>query len=326
MVPQYRPIDLTSLRTISVRDRRHKADAAQAAGLTTPGATVADLVASLPEYLGASAFRSVVSAVAEAVRCRRPVVVAFGAHVLKVGCGPILVDLIERGVVSALSANGACAIHDVELAITGQTSEEVAETIHDGSFGMVKETLDFFDRATAWARREQKGLGEAVGRLLMSENAHHAEKSVFAAAARAGIPACVHVALGTDTVHMSPAADGAAWGAATLYDFRLICDVVRNLGAAKNATTGGVWLNLGSAVILPEVFLKAVSVARNLGADLDPMITANFDMIRHYRPHQNVVTRPVRPGRGFEIVGHHEIMLPLFRQAVLDELAGGDRR
>ncbi|MEK6676534.1 MAG: hypothetical protein AABZ47_12890 [Planctomycetota bacterium] len=316
----YKPIDLSKLRTLSVHDRRHKADVKSLAQLPAPGASVAQWLASLPDYLGAKTLRSIVTAIADAVRAARPVVAAFGAHVIKVGCGPILVDLVKRRIVSALVANGACAIHDVELALTGQTSEEVADTIRDGSFGMVAETLDFFDAATAIASRCNIGLGEAIGRLLIERKAPNREVSVFAAAVEHEIPITVHVAFGTDTVHVSPRLDGAALGAATLHDFRLLCDVVADLGAKGPSPIGGVWLNIGSAVLLPEVFLKAVSVARNLGANLDALTTANLDMIRHYRPNQNVVSRPVMPGRGHELLGHHEIMLPLLRQAVIDSL------
>jgi len=262
-----------------------------------------------------------VSRIVEAVRHDRPVVAALGAHVVKVGCGPIIIDLIERGVLKAIACNGATAIHDVELATIGETSEEVADTIGDGTFGMVAETLEFFDEAVALAQRESIGLGAAVGQVLIEREAPYVSQSVFAAARRAGIPACLHVAVGTDTAHVSGGMDGAALGAASLSDFRLICDVVSDLGAPKGSSVGGVWLNIGSAVIMPEVFLKAVSVARNLGADLDCMSTANFDMMRHYRPTQNVITRPVMKGRGFEIIGHHEIMLPLLRQAIIEEQA-----
>jgi hypothetical protein len=244
----------------------------------------------------------------------------MGGHVVKVGCSPIAVDLIRRGIVSAVACNGAFAIHDVEMATGGQTSEEVAETIRDGSFGFVHETLTFFGKATALADARGIGLGEAVGRSLISAQAPYLERSVLAAAVEASIPASVHVAVGTDTVHMSDAADGAQIGAASLRDFRLICSVVADLGARGDLPDGGVWLNVGSAVVMPEVFLKAVSVARNLGADLDAMTTANFDMLRHYRPTVNVVTRPVTAGRGHEVIGHHEILLPLLRQAVLEGL------
>jgi len=321
MARSYKPVDLSKLRTYSVAARAHRAKVDGSADLPDAGASAAALLDSLPDYLGAAAFRKLVSAIVAAVAADRPVVAAFGAHVIKVGCGPIFVDLIKRGVVRAIACNGACAIHDVELAMGGETSEEVADTIRDGSFGMVTETLTFFDEVARLARKESIGLGEAVGRLLVSRRAPHLAQSVFVAAHEAGIPATVHVALGTDTVHVSPQADGAAWGEASLRDFRLVCDVVSDLGTGKTGEAGGVWLNIGSAVVLPEVFLKAVSVARNLGADLDAMTTANFDMIRHYRPSQNVVQRPVAPGRGLDIVGHHEIMLPLLRQAVIEGLA-----
>ena len=324
MTRRYRPVDLSRLRTYSIARRAHKARAAQAADLPRPGASARALLDSWPDHFGARAFRRVVEAIAAAVRHERPVVIAFGAHVIKVGCGPILVDLIRRGVLRAVVGHGACAIHDAEMALFGETSEEVDQTIRDGRFGMVQETMAFFDAVTARARREGVGLGRAVGEELIERDAPYRAQSVFAAACEADLPATVHVALGTDTVHVSPGSDPAAWGAATMHDFRLLCDVVRDLGATGGDTVGGVWLNVGSAVILPEVFLKAVSVARNLGADLDAMVTANFDMLRHYRPRQNVVTRPVTAGRGFEIVGHHEIMLPLLRMAVLERLAAED--
>jgi len=205
------------------------------------------------------------------------------------------------------------------LAETGATSEEGAETIRDGSFGMVHETCDRMNAAACAGAME--GLGRALGRLLTESDAPYKQFSLFAAAYRAGIPACVHVAIGTDTVHMHPQADGAAIGAATLADFRHVCDVVADMGAAAPGAPGGVWPNFGSAVIMPEVFLKAVSVARNLGHPLDGMHTANFDMLRHYRPTQNVVTRPVQPGHGHAVIGQHEILLPLLRQAILDAMA-----
>lgn len=321
MTRKYEPIDPGRIKTYHIGQRRHKATVDAAAALPQAGASAGELIDSLPDFLGASSFREVVRSIVAAYRSDRPVVAAFGAHVIKVGCGPILIDLIRRGIVRAIVCNGACAIHDVELATFGQTSEEVADTIRDGTFGMVQETMTFFDDAVALAHVEGLGLGAAVGCKVCQQDASHADVSVFAAAHQAGIPACIHVAVGTDTVHVSPGMDGAKLGAATMRDFRLVCDVVSDLGAKPGSDAGGVWLNIGSAVLLPEVFLKAVSVARNLGANLDAMTTANFDMIRHYRPHANVVTRPVSPGRGFEVVGHHEIMLPLLRQAVIDSLA-----
>lgn len=320
MTRPYKPVDMGRIRTLSIQNRQHRASVMRMASLTPPGASAAELLASLPDYLGGVAFRRTVGAVAEAARHDRPVVVAFGAHVIKVGCGPILIDLIRRRIVRAIATNGACAIHDVELAANGETSEEVAATIRDGTFGMVAETLRFFDEAAHRAVRESCGLGAAVGAMLEEREAPFGEQSVFLAAHRAGIPATVHVALGTDTIHGSPGADGALLGAASLHDFRLICDVVSDLGAATAEGPGGVWLNVGSAVVLPEVFLKAVGIARNLGANLDAMTTANFDMFGHYRPRQNVIIRPVAPGHGHEVIGQHEILLPLFRQAVIEEL------
>lgn len=320
MTRKYKPVDPSRLKTYSATRREHKATVASLAGLPKPGATTNELLRSFPDYLGARSFRAVVDAIVAARNADRPVAVAFGAHVIKVGCSPILIDLIQRGIVKAIACNGACAIHDVELAMLGATSEEVADTIRDGSFGMVAETLEFFDAASRRAAKDSIGLGAAIGATLIERKAPNLGRSIFAAAAQSGIPACVHVAIGTDTVHVSAGADGAAIGAASMHDFRLICDVVSDLGAAKGSSVGGVWLNIGSAVVLPEVFLKAVSVARNLGANLDTMTTANFDMLRHYRPHQNVVQRPVTAGRGFDIIGHHEIMLPLLRQAIIEQL------
>jgi hypothetical protein len=325
MTRSYRPIDPRRIRTYSVKKRHHKAAVKGMASLPQVGASAAELIASLPDFLGAKALRTVAGWVIDAFAHDRPIVAACGAHVIKVGCGPILVDLIERGIVKAVACHGATAIHDAELALFGETSEEVADTIRDGTFGMVAETLGFFVDVVTLAQRESIGLGAAVGRQLIECEAPHASQSAFVAAHRAGIPACVHVAIGTDTVHVAGALEGAALGEASMRDFRLICDVVSDLGARPGAQVGGVWLNIGSAVVMPEVFLKAVSVARNLGADLDCMCTANFDMIRHYRPGQNVVTRPVTKGRGCEVIGHHEIMLPLLRQAVIEGLAAAKR-
>lgn len=334
MTLSYEPVDPSRIRTYSVGQRTHKAASSLAARLPEPGASARDWLASLPNYLGAAALRRVTDAIVAAVQQDRPVVTAFGAHVLKVGCSPIFVDLIRRGIIKAIATNGAGAIHDAELALFGETSEEVADTIRDGRFGMVAETLEFFDAVAVRAIRDGQGLGHAVASMLIERKAPQRAQSVFVAAHEAGIPACVHVALGTDTVHMSAGADGAAIGAASMYDFRLLCAVVADLGAKPMAPeaagstgasgVGGVWLNIGSAVLLPEVFLKAVSVARNLGGNLDCMTTANLDMIRHYRPAQNVVIRPVQRGRGHEIIGHHEILLPLLRMAVLEGLAASE--
>jgi hypothetical protein len=313
------PLDFSRLRLKSRQQRAHKVELSALGGLTATGCSFRQWFDALPDLLGARELRHAVAAVVAARRAARPVVFAFGGHVIKTGCSPLVADLIERGVITAVATNGSGPIHDLELAETGATSEEVAETIRDGSFGMVHETGARMNEA---ARRGAggRGLGRALGELLNEGNAPHKHLSIFGAAARAGIPATIHVAVGTDTVHMHPEADGAAIGAATMTDFRILCSVVAQLGAAGDGEAGGVWLNVGSAVVMPEVFLKAVSVARNLGHRLDGMHTVNFDMLRHYRPTQNVLTRPVQPGHGHPVIGHHELLLPLFRQAVVEQL------
>lgn len=302
-------------------DRAHKVEIAALAGAPAPGASFDDWFESLPQFLGAAALRKIVSAIVAAHRADRNVLLAFGGHVVKTGCGPLIVDMIERGIVTAVATNGSGAIHDLELAQTGATSEDVAANIHSGEFGMVRETCEAMNRA-ARAGAAEVGLGRTVGAMLEAEQAPYRQFSILAAAARAEIPATIHVALGTDTVHMHANADGAAIGAATMTDFRAFCAVVGSLGAASSTpdAAGGVYLNVGSAVVMPEVFLKAVSVARNLGCNLDAMHTANLDMLTHYRPTQNVVSRPVRAGHGHSLVGQHEILLPLLRMAVIEAL------
>ncbi len=297
--------------------RTHKVDMAALGRVTPPGCSFRDWLAGLPHFLGADELRCTVDAIIAARRAGRPVVFAFGGHVVKTGCSPLVIDLIQRGLITALATNGSGAIHDLELAETGATSEEVAETIRDGSFGMVLETCERMN-AAARLGAQGGGLGWALGQLLTERDTRHKHLSLFAAAYAARIPATVHVAVGTDTVHMHPQADGAALGAASLADFRTICAVVADLTATTPGGAGGVWLNVGSAVILPEVFLKAVAVARNAGHSLAGMHAANFDMLRHYRPTQNVVTRPVAPGHGHTVIGQHEILLPLLRQAVIE--------
>ena len=310
-------LDLSKLNFKSRAQRGHKVSIAALGKPTEKGVGFADWFDSLPDFLGARELRQTAEAIVAARAAGRPVVFAFGGHLIKTGCSPLVIDLIERGIVTAIATNGSVAIHDLELAETGATSEEVGDTIRDGSFGMVHETCHRMNEAAARGA-DGRGLGRALGELLNERETPYRQLSVFAAAARVGIPATVHVAIGTDTVHMHPEADGAALGRATLADFRTLCGVVAQLGADGPGKAGGVWLNIGSAVILPEVFLKTVSVTRNLGYDLVGMQTANFDMLRHYRPTQNVVSRPVRPGHGHTVIGHHELLLPLLRQAILE--------
>lgn len=312
--PAFDPIDLSKVRTYSQADRQTKVNPAALAGLPEAGASAAELLDSLPDYLAVRQLRQLADAVATAHGAGRPVGFAFGAHVVKVGCSPIICDLIRRGIINAIATNGAGAIHDLELAMFGATSEDVAANLADGSFGMVSETPAAFEKILAAANANGRGLGHNVGRFLLDAKAPHASASVFAAAAAAGIPAAVSVAIGTDTIHMHPNVDPAAIGQASGVDFRILCQFACDLA-------GGVWINAGSAVIMPEVFLKAVTVARNLGHSFDGLTTANLDMIRHYRPSVNVVGRPVAAGRGLSITGHHEIVLPLLRLAILERLA-----
>lgn len=307
----YQPVDLRKVRLTPRRARATKVSARMSAGTPPAGSSVRELLQSLPDVLAARDLRAVIAAIAQAHRRGRPVVVAMGAHVIKCGCSPLIADLIDRGIVSAIVMHGAGAIHDYELAVTGRTSEDVTANLADGTFGMVRETGDFFAKALDHAWQEGIGLGRAVGETLRARHPKRAAGSLLAVAAAAEVPATVHVALGTDTIHAHPAVDPALLGAASGRDFSLLCAVVADL-------RGGVWLNLGSAVVLPEVFLKALSVARNLGHRVDEFVTANLDMQRHYRTDVNVVQRPTPTG--YHITGHHEIMLPLLRMGVLEAL------
>ncbi len=278
---------------------------------------------SLPHILAAENFRAVVRAVAAARRRGRPVLWGIGGHVIKVGLAPVLIDLARLGYVAGVAMNGAALVHDFEIALVGRTSEDVPEVLGSGRFGMARETGLYLNEAAVGAARSGMGLGEAAGKLLSNRRlrAKYAEHSLLVAAYRARIPVSVHLAIGTDTPHMHPSADGASLGQATHHDFRLFCAMV------KRMHPGGVYLNWGSAVILPEIFLKAVSVVRNLGTPLAPITTANFDFLQHYRPLENVVRRPTAaPGsRGYSITGHHELLLPLLAAGLIDS-AGRARR
>lgn len=310
-------LDLNALRLHSIHDRHHISQIGAFAKIPPRGASFIEWLDSLPGFLGANRLRAVADAIISARKAGKPVVFAIGGHVVKVGCGPVLIDLMRRGIVTTIACNGATAIHDTEIAMIGATSEDVADSIRDGRFGMVRETAEFFAQAARAAADNGEGYGQSIGKLIHLRRLPHAEFSVLAAAQQLGLPATVHVAIGTDTVHMPAMADGALVGAATLADFRTLCGVVARMGGSPDEP-GGVWCNVGSAVLLPEVFLKAVSIARNLGADLDRLVTANLDQLRHYRPAQNVIGRPVLKGRGFDLTGHHEILLPLLRQAILE--------
>jgi hypothetical protein len=307
----YEEFDLSDVRTYPLASRRSKARVEDFAHPCPPDATVAALVDSLPNVLAAADFRAVVHAVADAVRSGRGVVWGLGAHVVKTGLGPVLIDLMERGCVSAIATNGAAVIHDFEIGLSGATSEDVDAALGPGQFGMADETGRLLNTAINEGVAGGLGIGQAVGQYLARTAPPFADKSLLAAAARLQIPVTVHVAIGTDIIHMHPAASGEALGAGSLRDFRYFVSNVARLA-------GGVYLNCGSAVVLPEVFLKAVAIARNRGVSLDGLTTVNLDFIRSYRPTTNVVMRPTAGiGRGYALVGHHELMIPWLAAAIV---------
>ncbi|HYP29304.1 MAG TPA: hypothetical protein VE262_21515, partial [Blastocatellia bacterium] len=267
---------------------------------------------SLPNILAARDLKELAGTVREAKRRERAIIAGLGGHVIKTGLGPVLIDLMKRGFITAFVMNGSAMIHDFEMSLAGATSEDVDATIGSGGFGMAEETGRIINEAINSGASERIGMGESLGRRLHMMSPPHADKSLLYAAYDARVPVTVHVAVGTDIVHIHPGADGASIGQTTHDDFRLLCSIVRGLDE------GGVYLNLGSAVVLPEVFLKTVTVVRNLGHALKNFTTANFDFIQHYRPLTNVVRRPVAgSGRGFSFTGHHELMIPLLAASIL---------
>ncbi len=313
----YEDFDLSGVRTYPLASRRSKANAADFARPFVAGSGVRGWVDSLPNMLSAADFRRVVEALQHARANGRAILWGLGAHVVKTGLGPVLIDLIERGFVSALATNGAGIIHDFELALSGGTSEEVDEALGPGRFGMAEETGQFLNAAICEGVDRGLGLGQAIGEWLLANAPPHGHLSIVAAAARREVPVTVHVGIGTDIIHMHPAASGAAIGEGSLRDFRYFASSVGRLGH-------GVYLNCGSAVVLPEVFLKAVALARNQGLPLEGLTTVNLDFVRLYRPQANVVTRPVAGiGRGYSLVGHHEIMIPLLAAALIEGAGAG---
>jgi hypothetical protein len=311
------PLDLSGLGTIPIRERGGKVRTEDFAKPYT-GAGIASWLDSLPHILAADSFRSVVEAIENARARQRMIVWGLGGHVIKCGLAPVLIDLMRRGYATAFALNGAAAIHDFEIAIAGQTSEDVEAVLPDGRFGTAEETGREMNAALqgSAAAQNEDGFGESLGRHLEKiADPQYATDSLLCQAYQNSTPVTVHVAIGTDTPHAHPAAQGAAIGRASHHDFRLLCSLV------KEIDSGGVYLNVGSAVLLPEVFLKAVSVVRNLGHPLANFTTANFDFLQHYRPRVNVVERPHARagGRGYSITGHHEIMIPLLAAALIEQ-------
>jgi hypothetical protein len=311
---QREEFDLSGVRTYPLASRVSKARLADFGRPVGRGATFRAWFDSLPAILGGADLRRVVNAIVSAHRMGRPIVWGLGAHVIKTGVSPVLIDLMRRGLASAIAMNGAGIIHDFEVALAGATSEDVEESLGPGRFGMAEETGVLLNEAIRRGAERGQGLGEAVAAFLAERNPPHADHSVAVAAHRLAIPLTVHVALGTDIIHMHPTASGAAIGETSLRDFRYFTSCVAGLA-------GGVYVNCGSAVVLPEVFLKAVALARNQGFALDGLTTVNIDFLRMYRPQTNVVTRPVAgtSGSGISLVGHHEVLIPLLAAAIIEQ-------
>jgi hypothetical protein len=314
------PITLGAVHTYPLASRKSKVSIRDFAKPPAANTSLTKFLDSLPNILAAEDLRQLLAAIHRARKQRKAILWGLGGHVIKVGLGPILVDLMKRGFISGIAMNGAALIHDFEIALAGNTSEDVEAGLGEGQFGMAAETGQYINEIAKLSHRIRIGYGEAAGQFLSSGilNVKHADSSVLVAAYKHRIPVTIHLAIGTDIPHMHPTASGAALGAATHYDFRLFCALVEQMHP------GGVYLNWGSAVLLPEVFLKAVSVVRNLGVPLRPITTANFDFIQHYRPLQNVVKRPTASAHGssgpeshgYAITGHHELLLPLVAAAL----------
>jgi len=312
---EFPPLDFDRIRTYPIRERPSKVHLDELARVWNAGGSFAQFLDSLPRILVGNEFRAVVEATVAAVRNHRPVVVMMGAHTIKCGLNPIFIDLMKRGVISAVALNGAGAIHDFELAFIGETSEDVQRGLDDGSFGMIDETGRLMNQALAAGVQQGIGAGRALGQAIVTGQFRNRELGILHQGVVGNTPVTVHIAIGTDIIHQHPTADGSVLGEATFLDFQKFAAVVAQL-------EGGVALNIGSAVIMPEVFLKALTIARNLGHKVENFTTATFDMIRQYRPTENVVRRPThKGGHGYYIIGHHELLVPLWAAAVVEKVA-----
>ena len=307
-------IDLTKIKTIRLDTRKCKVAVKDFAHLSKKGSGFKDFYNSMPDILAARNFKTVVDDIVSSHKKKKMVLFMMGAHVIKCGLSPLVIDLMKRGIVKAIALNGAGIIHDTEVAMIGRTSEDVGEGIVDGSFGMAQDTASFINGAINYGFRSGLGIGEALGSRILKSKFSCKGLSILAEGYRLGVPVTVHVAIGTDIIHQHPSAVGMAIGEGSLLDFK-------NFIYSVSKLERGVAVNIGSAVILPEVFLKAVTVARNLGYKVDKFTTANFDMLSQYRPYQNVISRPTsKGGRGYQITGHHEIMIPLLYRSIVEKI------
>lgn len=313
---KFRPISPEGLKTYSISSRKSKVDVKDFSRPFTSGSSFKEFLDSLPDILSAKDIKEVACLIADAYKSNKVVAAGLGAHVIKVGLGPLIIDLMERGVLSAIALNGAGIVHDFETAYAGQTSEDVDSEIGKGSFGMAEETGTLLNNAIKSGVKKGWGIGRSVGFMINRSKFPYKHLSILAAGARLGIPVTVHVALGADILHIHPQMDGCATGEGSYRDFQLFAGVVSKL-------EGGVYLNIGSAVVLPEVFLKALTLVRNLGHNVQNFTTVNMDFIQHYRPLTNVVRRPTKDGsgKGYTLTGHHEIMVPLLVAIIVEEIS-----
>jgi hypothetical protein len=308
-----RPLDLENVSTYPLASRPSKVALGDFARPLDESATVREFLRGLPNILAVKSLRELATQMRRARELQRPIIWGIGGHVIKTGLAPVIIDLMRRGFVHAIAANGSVLVHDTEIALAGSTSEDVDASLGAGAFGAAEETGKLLNEAAREGALDGLGLGEAMGRALLASNPPHGDYSLLCAAYSMRLPFTAHVAIGADIAHFHPSADGAALGATTHTDFRLLAEMVRRLNG------GGVYLNIGSAVVLPEIFLKAVTLVRNLGHPLTDFTTANFDFIQSYRPLTNVVRRPTADGagRGYSITGHHELTIPLLAAELL---------
>ncbi len=313
---KFRPLSAKKLKTYSIKSRKSKVNISDFAKPFLTGNTFRDFLNSLPDILAAKDIKEIASLIANARKTNKVVVAALGAHVIKVGLSPVIIDLMEQGIIHAVALNGACIVHDFEIAYAGKTSEDVDAELSKGTFGMAEETGKYLNNAIKNGVKKGWGIGKYVGEMIENSNYPYKQLSILAAGARLGIPVTVHVGVGTDIIHLHTQMDGKATGEGSYRDFKLFAGVVSKLDE-------GVYLNIGSAVILPEVFLKAITLVRNLGYTVQNFTTVNMDFIQHYRPLTNVVRRPTRDGigKGYTLTGHHEIMVPLLSAAIFEELS-----